>query len=147
MVIKFYELGDGTLILGAAEDVTAQVRSCKIAASENVSTTDEKKVLSGEKLPGTSSASITRTLTGTFIQDIEEDGLVDWSEDNETTEQDFIFVPDNDTGRARKGVLYPVGLDFGGDVGDTSPEAAFTWRIKGKPVKGDYAAGVFTPDA
>lgn len=147
MVIKFYELGDGTLILGAAEDVTAQVRSCKVATSENVTTVDAIPVLSNEEIPATSKASTSRTLTGTFVQDIEEDGLVDWSEDNETTEQDFIFVPDNDIGRARKGVLYPVGIDFGGEVGPGAKTSDFTWRIKGKPLKGDYAGGVFTPDA
>lgn len=146
-MIKFYELGDGSLILGAAEDVTAQVTECKIAASEAVTTVDAIPTLSNEEIPATSKAKVTRTLTGVFIQDIEEDGLVDWSEDHETTEQDFIFVPDNDGGRARKGVLYPVGLDFGGAVGDTSPTAAFTWRIKGTPVKGDWDGTDFTPDA
>jgi hypothetical protein len=147
MTIKFYELGDGVLILGAANDVTAQVTECKIAASESVKTVDAIEVLSGEEIPETSKASVSRTLTGTFVQDIEADGLVDWSEDNETTEQDFIFCPAETPGRARKGVLYPVGIDFGGSVGPGAATSAFTWRIKGKPVKGDYADDTFTPDA
>jgi hypothetical protein len=147
MTIKFYELGDGVLILGAATDVTAQVTDCTIKANESVKTVDAIETLSGEEIPELSKATITRTLTGTFIQDIDADGLVDWSEDNETTEQDFIFCPAEDPGRARKGVLYPVGIDFGGTVGPGAATSAFTWRIKGKPVKGDWDGTDFTPDA
>jgi hypothetical protein len=141
MVIKFYECDNGTLILGTGPlNVSAQVRACRVTCSENVTRTDAKKVLSGEELPATERASYTFQLTGTLLQDPEAAGVVDWSWDEKGTEQNFVFSPNDSEDRGVQGILRPIPLDFGGDVGDTSPESDFTWSIVGTPV-----LGVFDP--
>lgn len=141
MTIKFYECDNGTLILGDGPlNVSAQVRACKVTSSENVTRTDAKRVLSGEELPATERASYTFTLQGKLLQDPEAAGVVDWSWDNKGTEQPFIFSPNDATDRGIQGIVRPIPLDYGGDVGDTSPESDFSWSIIGTPV-----LGVFDP--
>jgi hypothetical protein len=115
--------------------VESQVSACRLKTSENVTTSGEQlKALSGETKDGTTEETdYTRTLEGTFWQD--DPGLtsvVDWSWDNEGTEQPFVFVPNTAAGREVSGTLVPVALDIGGDDIETTDMASdFTWRIKG----------------
>ena len=52
-MVNSYKMGPGTLTLGSSPlDVSAQVTSCKVAASENVSSEDAIPVLSGDEIPG-----------------------------------------------------------------------------------------------
>lgn len=136
MPINSRKLGPGTLTLGAgALAAAAQLKGCRLTTSESVTTTGELlKALSGDTKDGrTSTAEYTRTLAGTFWQD--DPGaasVVDWSYDNEGTEQPFTFVPSTAGGRTVTGTLVPFGLDIGGDEVDAEDmEAGFTWRIVG----------------
>lgn len=144
MAIERYVLGPGTLSLGSGPlQVAAQVRACRVTASENVTETDAIPVLSGEEIAATSDQTYTFALTGTFIQDLAAAGVVDWSWTNKGTEQAFTFVPATAEARQVQGTLIPVPLDIGGDVirpgsGDP-PQADFTWRIVGDP---DFEAAV-----
>jgi hypothetical protein len=140
MTIKTYDLGPGTLTLGTADTalaVSSQVRSCKVKASENVTTREAIPVLSGEEIAETSSETFSFTLEGKFLQDLEAGGVVDWSWLNKGTAQAFSFVPSTAKGREVEGFVKPVPLDIGGDVvkpgaGDP-PDADFVWRCVGEP--------------
>lgn len=138
MAIKSYKLGPGSLTLGAGLlQINAQVRSMKVSASEKVTSTDPIPVLSGEELAGDEDVDYDYLLVGNVIQDIEVDGLTDWSWDNKGTPQPFEFIPSTETGRKATGTVVPVPLEFGGDVDLTKrPEAPVSWRIVGEPVLG-----------
>ncbi|WP_408898644.1 hypothetical protein ACJ5H2_05925 [Nocardioides sp. R1-1] len=146
MTIETYQLGPGTLTLGAlgsALSVSSQVRSCAVETSENVTTRPAIPVLSGEKIAETSSETFSHVLTGTFLQDLAAGGVVDWSWQHRGTEQPFTFVPATAEGREVSGILKPVPLKVGGDVenegeGDP-PSADFSWRIIGAPTFGAVA--------
>jgi hypothetical protein len=139
MPINTTKLGPGTLTLGVgAMEVNAQLTAASVVPSENVTTTDAIKVLSGEELAGDDSASYTFTLEGTFLQDLGAvSSVVDWSWTNMGTEQPFVFTPNTAAGVDVSGVLTPVPLRVGGDEVDAGPMASdFTWRIKGTPELG-----------
>ena len=137
MPIKVTKLGPGTLTLGAAaQEVSAQLTSCTVSASETVSGgTDEVKVLSGEKLAaedGTPTYAF--TLAGTFLQDLGDvASVVDFSWTNMGTDQAFVFTPNTAAGTTVTGTLVPVPLAIGGDEADANMASDFTWRIKGTP--------------
>lgn len=134
MAIVTHELGPGTLILGAGPlDVSAQLTACKVTTSENVSTTDKRKVLSGETKDGSESVDFTHALEGSMFQDLSAAGVVAWSWTNRGTPQVFTFVPSTAAGRQVQGTLKPVPLQIGGDEVESDMEADFTWRIVGTP--------------
>lgn len=128
------KLGPGTLTLGAgALEVSSQLTSCKVTPSESVTTTDRKKVLSGESTEPSESVDFTYALEGNFLQDLAVGAVVDWSWTNKGTEQPFTFVPNTAADRQVQGVLKPVPLSIGGDEVDADMASDFTWRIIGEP--------------
>lgn len=138
MPISSRKLGPGQLELGAAAlEVNAQLTGCKVTPSENVTTGEAIKVLSGERLEGDDDVTHAFVLEGNFLQD--DPGVasvVDWSWANAGTPQEFRFVP-NDVGtREVSGILTPVPLTVGGDEVDARMSSDFTWRITGTPVLG-----------
>lgn len=142
MVINHTELGPGTLILGAgALAVEAQLLSCKVVPTENVTTRAARKVLSGEELAESSSATYSATLQGTFLQDLgQAAGVVAWSWANKGTEQAVEYVPNETvlgTPNGVSGLIIPVPLQVGGDEMEADLEADFTWRFAEFPTLGD----------
>jgi hypothetical protein len=147
MAIKKYNLGPGTLTLGAgALAVEGQLRNCRVEAAEQVTTTEAIPVLSGEELAGSDRVTFTWTLAGTLLQDLEAAGVIDWSWANKGTEQPFTFVPNTVEGRQVSGICKPVPITIGGDVTGTAAnpgdpaQSDFTWRcLNGddEPVFGD----------
>lgn len=140
MAIKTYTLGPGTLNLGAgATAFAAQVRSCTVKASENVTSSDDIPVLSGEVIQGTDTADFDWTIEGTFLQDIDAAGINEFAFTNRGVATPFEFTPNTAAGAEASGQCYPVPLDFGGDVQNVAdqagnpPTADFSWRIKGDP--------------
>lgn len=140
MAIKTYSLGPGTLTLGAGPtEFNAQVRSCTLKASENVTTTDDIPVLSGEVIEGADTAEFDWTLEGTFLQDIDAGGINAFAFANRGVPVAFDFTPNTAAGAAASGQVMPVPLDFGGDVqlqkdqAGNPPTSDFTWRLKGDP--------------
>jgi hypothetical protein len=131
-------LGPGTLTIGAAGagqlNASAQVRSAKVVPTENVTRTDEKPVLSGEKLAASESAAYTFVLTVTFIQDPALNGVVDYSYDNAGVTKPFSFKPSNAAATKVEGNLRVMPIEYGGDVNDPSPESSVTFAIIGTPV-------------
>lgn len=140
MAIKTYTLGPGTFTLGAgATAFAAQLRSCTLKATENVTTSDDIPVLTGEVIDGTSTATFDWTLEGTFLQDIDAGGVNEFAFTNRGVATPFAFTPNTAAGAEASGQLFPVPLDFGGDVQNVAdqagnpPTADFTWRLKGDP--------------
>jgi hypothetical protein len=138
MTIHHTELGSGTLTLGIGPlSVEAQLLSCKVVPTENVTTREAKKVLSGELLAESSSATHSATLQGTFLQDLGiAAGVVAWSWANRGTPQAVTFVPNSSVALTPNGVtgfVIPVPLQIGGDDMDADMEADFTWRFSEFP--------------
>lgn len=134
MPISSHKLGPGVLELGAgAMEVNAQLTSCKVTPSESVSSTEAIKVLSGEQIDGEEEATYAFVLEGNFLQDSPGvASVVDWSWANAGTEQPVRFVPNDAATREVAGVIVPVPLAVGGDVGDRM-RSDFTWRFVGTP--------------
>jgi hypothetical protein len=133
MAINHTELGPGSLSLGSGPlAVEAQLLSCKVVPTENVTTREARKVLSGEELAESSSQTYSATLQGTFLQDLDAAAaasVVAWSWANKGTDQAVTFVP-NDTATAEvSGLIIPVPLQVGGDEMEADMEADFTWRF------------------
>lgn len=134
MPLTTTKLGPGTLELGAGPlDVSMQLTGCKVTPSENVSTTEARKVLSGESTTPSESVTFSYALEGSFFQDLAPAGVVAWSWTNKGTPQPFTFIPNAAGARQVEGVLKPVPLQIGGDEVDADMEAGFTWRIVGTP--------------
>ncbi len=128
------KLGPGQLELGAGPlEVNMQVLSCKVTPSENVTTTEGRKVLSGDSTEDTEDVEFTYVLEGSFLQDLAAGAVVDWSWTNKGTEQAFRFVPNDAAGRQVQGVCKPIPLSIGGDEVDGDMTSDFTWRIVGQP--------------
>lgn len=140
MPIQSDVLGPGLLSLGSGPlDVSAQLTSCRVNVSENVTSGDAVKVLSGEELEADESVDFTFALEGNLLQDLQALGVVDWSWTNKGTEQPFTFVPNNTRARQVSGVLKPVPLSIGGDEVERRMASDFTWRIVGTPIFGNVA--------
>jgi hypothetical protein len=133
MTVKSYKVGPGELTLGAVgptlKDWTPQVTSCTVEWEEDVE--DSVPTLSGEELDGEPSYSA--TLTGTFVQDISADGLIDWTWTNKGTKVPFTYTPNSDEGASFSGVVRIRPLNAGGDV-KTRPTVDFEWACIGEPV-------------
>jgi hypothetical protein len=134
MPVKSYTVKEGTLTFGASGtsmDATAQVTSCEVDWEEEVE--DAVPTLSGEELEG--EATYTATLSGTFVQDLTETGLIDWTWDNKGQIVPFTYVPSSAAGRSITGTVRVRPLKVGGEV-KTKPTADFEWTCIGEPVLG-----------
>lgn len=133
MTIQSYTVGPGSLTLGAGPlNVSAQVLSCTVEFSEKTKETDPVPVLSGEELPGSSSASLTAKLKGKVLQDLAAAALVDysWTHAGETVA--FKYVPNTDEDRAVTGFVRVIPFTIGGDVSKTDKaQSDFDWAVIG----------------
>lgn len=134
MTVNVQRLGPGTLTLGTGPlAAAAQLTGCKIVPAEQVETEEAVKVLSGEEVAGSDTATYTFTMQGTYLQDLLTAGVVAWSWANKGTNQTFTFKPNGSVAQIT-GVLQPVPLQVGGDEVGARMEGSFTWRIVGTPV-------------
>lgn len=137
MPIKYYTVAEdgGTLTIGAvgsAVDYAAQVRSATVKWSKN--SEDSLPTLSGEELSG--GTTYTATLDATLIQDLTEDGLVEWTWTHKGDEVPFTYVPSAATGRAISGTVVVDPIDVGGDVKAKAPTSDISWACVGEPTIG-----------
>lgn len=140
MPIKYYTVaeGGGTLSIGGlatAKDFTAQVRSCTVTWKKDQD--DAVPVLSGDELGG--QVTYTATLEATFIQDLTEDGLVDFTWDNAGEDMPFTYEPSSTAGRTISGTVTIDPLDVGGDAKAKAPTSDVKWACVGRPT---IAAGL-----
>lgn len=126
-----YKLGPGSLILGdtgTPMEISCQVTSVSI--EHDVDAEDDTPVLCGGVLPGDETESA--NLTGTIIQDLSDDGIIEWTWTNSGTVQPFVFIPNTDLAKQITGEVKIRRLNVGGDV-KTSPTSDFEWPCVGLP--------------
>lgn len=124
-------LGPGTLNfggVGSALDMSCQVTS--VTVSPEAQTEDPIPVLCGDALAG--ARSYNWTLAFTALQDVLENGVIDYTWTNAGAEVPFTFVPSTDYTAQVTGVVIidPVGL--GGTVRQKNTSDA-SWTIVGTP--------------
>lgn len=137
MAIKTYDIGPGTLTVGAAPlNVGAQITSCRVETSESVTSTDAIPVLSGEELAGTERVEFTHTLRANVFQDFDAAGLVAYSYAQAGNWVPCVFTPSTARGMKITGQVCIVPVTIGGDVTGTAakrgenPRSDITWRLK-----------------
>lgn len=134
MPIDAQKLGPGTLHIGTGPlAVEQQLTAAKLVPTENVETEDAIFVLSGDTLAETSTATITWTFQGTFLQTLTTAGVVaySWAHAGETI--GCVFEP-NDGGSSFDFDVIMVPLQVGGDEVKKRMTSDFTWRVEGTPV-------------
>lgn len=139
MAVKSYKVGPGELTFGAAgtlQDFTAQVTECAVDWEEDVE--DDVPTLDGGSLEG--EATYSATLSGTFVQDISETGVVTWSWTNKGVRLPFSYTPNTDEDAAFSGVVRVRPLKAGGAV-KTKPTSDFEWTCIGEPTIAHGLAG------
>lgn len=135
MAISSYKVDEGVLTVGpvgSAQVMTAQITTATVEWSEDVA--DSVRTLSGEELAG--DATYTATLSGTAIQDLSDNGLVEWTWAQKGKVHPFTFTPASATERSITGQLRVGPLDVGGDVGANGPTSDFSWGCIGEPLLG-----------
>lgn len=131
-------LGPGTLVFGTIAvdelDLSCQVTACKVTFDSDKE--DDLPTLCGGVITG--EKIYTSKLEFSAAQDIEADGLIDWTWTNAGREVPFKFMPRNDEVAAVAGKVTVDPVEFGGDVKKRNISDA-EWDIVGMPT--------FTPDA
>lgn len=140
MPIKSFKQGPGTFKLGAAgaQDASCQVTNMRVECDESVSTTDAIAVLCGEELPAEDEVTLSWTLAGNVVQDIDATDLVAYTWANASEVVDFEFIPSTEAGRKVTGQVRIVPITLGGDV-KTRNRSDIGWAIVGTPALGDVA--------
>lgn len=134
MPVKSYTVGPGVLTIGEVGtplDLSAQIKSTKVTPKP--SKDDDTNVLSGEVLEGP--RTYDWSLSGTVIQDLSDDGVVDWTWTHAGEQVPFTFTPATAEGKSVTGVLVVDPLELGGDA-KTTPTSDFDWSIVGTPLLG-----------
>lgn len=130
-------LGPGTLTFGTVSidqlDISCQVTAVKVTFDSDKE--DDLPTLCGSVITG--EKIYTSKLAFSSAQDLEADGLIDWTWKNAGKEMPFTFAPKNDETATIKGTVVIDPVEFGGDVKKRNiSEAEFD--IVGLPT--------FTPD-
>ncbi|MDK4334024.1 hypothetical protein [Corynebacterium accolens] len=128
---KIHKMGPGTFVLGSVGtmlDISCQITNFKVSAEADAE--DSEPVLCGDNIPG--QRNYTWTVSGTAFQDIETDGLIDFTWKNAGTEMPFKFVPDSATESTITGRVMVDPVEYGGDVNQKN-KSDFEWAAVGTP--------------
>lgn len=129
---KIHSLGPGTLVFGSVGtqlDMSCQLTEIKFSAEGD--SEDPENVLCGDVIAG--SRSYNWTVSGSVFQDIEADGVIDYTWKHAGTEVPFKFVPDATETVAVTGRVTIDPIEFGGTV-KTKNKSEFEWSVVGSPV-------------
>ena len=124
-------LGPGTLTFGSVGttlDISCQVTEVKISAEGD--SEDPELTLCGDTVAG--ARTYTWSMSFTAFQDIEKDGLIDWSWKHAGTEVPFKFVPDAASSASVTGRATVDPIEFGGTVNQKNKSEA-EWALSGAP--------------
>lgn len=128
---KAQKLGPGQLKIGdtgSGLDISCQCR--KVEITWDIDTEDDVPVLCGGTMPG--DTTYTAKLSATVFQDLEADGIVEYSWKNRGKQMKFVFIPTaGDVKITGELTVHP--LDVGGDVGQKNT-SDLEWPIIGDPV-------------
>lgn len=126
---KLHTLGPGTFVLGSVGtqlDVSCQLTEIKFSAEAE--SEDAEMVLCGDTVAG--SRTYTWTVSGTLFQDIEADGVIDFSWKHAGKEMPFKFVPDAASKATVTGRVTVDPIEYGGTVGQKN-KSDFEWTAAG----------------
>lgn len=128
---KNLTMGPGTLTFGSVGsilDISCQITELKISAEGE--SEDAELVLCGDTIAG--ARTYTWTMTGTTFQDLEKDGVIDWTWKFAGTEVPFKFVPDATGTSSISGRVTVDPIEVGGTVGQKN-KSEFEWSLVGAP--------------
>lgn len=126
-----YKLGPGSLIIGETGtplEISCQITACTVEF--DVDADDDTPTLCGGTLAGDETE--TGTMTGTIIQDLSDDGIIEYTWTNSGTVVPVVFIPNTEVGKQITGSVKLRRLNVGGDV-KTSPTSDFEWPFVGLP--------------
>lgn len=142
---KLLTLGPGSLKIGEVGtelDMSCQLTSASI--SWEVDAEDAEPTLCGGSVGG--ARNYTATLAANLFQDIEADGVIDYTWKNKGMEVPFTFIPDEAGTAAVTGRVTIDPINLGGDV-RTRVKSEIEWTCVGDPVfEPDSTAGATTAD-
>lgn len=128
---KRLTLGPGSLKLGEVGselDMSCQLTNARV--TWEVDAEDATPTLCGGSVGG--ARTYTATLACALFQDIEADGVIDYSWKNKGTEVPFKFVPDEAGSALVQGTVTVDPINIGGDV-RTRPTSEIEWACVGEP--------------
>ena len=134
---KSFKLGPGSLIIGdtgTPMEISCQITACTVEFETD--SEDDVPTLCGGTLAGDEDE--TATLTGTIIQDLSDDGIIEYTWANAGTVQPVVFIPNETMAKQITGSVKIRSLNVGGDV-KTSPTSDFEWPFIGRPDLGAIA--------
>lgn len=129
---KITTLGPGSFNFGSAGsnlDMSCQLTNLIIQAEGE--SEDPMLTLCGDSVAG--SRSYNWTVSGTTLQDIEADGVIDYTWKNAGKEVPFKFIPDTAGKAAVTGLLIIDPIALGGDVGKKNT-SDFEFAAVGTPI-------------
>jgi hypothetical protein len=133
MTVQKDKTGPGTLTIGdvgSEVDFSAQVLSAVVEWDKDKE--DDRKVLSGETVAGSTKRSATVTVS--ILNDVALlTGIVQFSWANKGEEHDFTFIPNTAADQQITGTVTVEPISIGGDV-DSDMESEFEWDFVGEPV-------------
>lgn len=132
-------LGPGSLQIGETGtelDMSAQLTAVSIAWENDEG--DALNVLSGETIPGDD--NFTASLTATVVQDLTEDGVIDWTWSNKGKVVPVVFTPLTAGAAKVEGQVKVLPIDLGGDV-KAKNTSDIEWSFVGEPTFTPLAAG------
>ena len=135
MAIKKQKLGPGTLTIGetgSGQEMAKQTTA--VAIEPSYSDGDRQIVLSGDV--DQEAAEWEGTLTATFFQDYEAEGLLAWTWQNDGKTLPFTFVPNSAAGFEVSGEVVIRPATIGGDV-DTENTSEVEWSLPKRPAIGE----------
>lgn len=114
--------------VGTSLDQSTQVKSCKVTPS--VKKEDATRVLSGDTLAG--DRTVTWTLAAKLVQDLTDDGNIEWTWDHSGEDVPFTYTPSSAAGKSISGIVTIDPIEVGGDVG-AKPDSDIEWTVVGDP--------------
>lgn len=134
-MVKSTKLGPGTLTFGPT--ATVQDASCQLqngVVGWDKDKDDDITVLCGDVVAG--GTNYTATLSGTFLQDLEDEttGLVKYSWEHKGETVEFVYTPNTAAGATVTGQVIVDPIDVGSteDFGATMT-SDFEWDCVGEP--------------
>ena len=131
MAIKKQKLGPGTLVIGeTGSGMEMAKQATAVAIEPSYSDGDRQIVLSGDV--DQEAAEWEGTLTSTFFQDYDGEGLLAWTWQHDGETMPFTFVPNTAAGFEVSGEVVIRPATIGGDV-DAENTSEVEWSLPKKP--------------
>lgn len=131
MPVKSYKMGPGQLTIGPVGtliDISCQITNALL--EPDFDKEDDLNTLCGDVVPG--EETTTWKLSGTAVQDVTDNGIIDWTWTHAGEQQPFKFIPSTAADAEFAGTLVVRPLAVGGDV-KTRPTSDFEFPVIGQP--------------